>query len=100
VTAKVTNTSDRIAREVVQVYVTNPGQKEIHSLCGVASVALAPGESREVIVPLSPKAFSRYDAKGDLYEVAGPHTLYVGFTQPDARSEALRGKKAVRVTVA
>ncbi|MCL2364961.1 MAG: glycoside hydrolase family 3 C-terminal domain-containing protein [Defluviitaleaceae bacterium] len=99
VTVKVTNTSTRDAREVIQVYVTNPGQKEIHSLCGVASVALTAGESREVTVPLSPKAFSRYDAKGDLYEVAGPHTLYVGFTQPDARSEALYGKKAVRVTV-
>jgi len=99
VTAAVKNTGKMAGYETIQVYVTSPGQKENHSLCGVASVFLNPGESKEVTITLSPKAFSRYDAKGDLYEVKGPHTLNVGFTQPDARSIKLYGKAPVTVTI-
>jgi len=98
-TVTVKNTSTRPGRETVQVYVKSPGQKEIHSLCGVASVYLEPGQSKEVTVPISETAFSRRDAKGDLYAVEGPHTLYVGFTQPDKRSVALYGAEGLTAEV-
>jgi beta-glucosidase len=99
VTVKVTNAGAVAGLETVQIYVTSPGQKEKYNLCGIGTVALSPGEGKEITIPLNPAAFSRYDAKGDLYEVDGPHTLHVGFTQPDARSIALYGKVPVTVTL-
>ncbi|MCL2188789.1 MAG: glycoside hydrolase family 3 C-terminal domain-containing protein [Defluviitaleaceae bacterium] len=100
VKVKVTNNGQMEGREVLQVYVTSPNQKEKYSLCSVASVPpLKAGESTEITMQLSSKAFSRYDANGDLYEIAGPHTLHVGFTQPDARSEGLYGVGCVKVQV-
>ena len=99
VTVNVKNASDIDGRETVQIYVTSPGQKEKYNLCGVGTVALAPGENKEIKIPLNPAAFSRYDAKGDLYEVEGPHTLHVGFTQPDARSVKLYGQAPTTITV-
>ncbi|MCL2204434.1 MAG: glycoside hydrolase family 3 C-terminal domain-containing protein [Defluviitaleaceae bacterium] len=97
-TVKITNTGSVAGRETVQIYVTSPGQKEQYSLCGVGNAYLSLGESKELTIPLNPTAFSRYDAKGDLYEVPGPHTLHIGFTQPDARSVALYGMTPVVVT--
>ncbi|MCL1795496.1 MAG: glycoside hydrolase family 3 C-terminal domain-containing protein, partial [Clostridia bacterium] len=93
VTVTVKNIGKMAGRETVQVYVSSPGQKELRSLCGIGKVYLQPGESRDVTVPLNPNAYSRYDANGDLYPVAGPHTLYAGISQPDARSVALCGVK-------
>ena len=95
----VKNTGERAGYEVVQVYVKSPWQKEIHALCGVASVYLEPGQAKEVSVPISKTAFSRWDANGDLYPINGPHMLYVGFTQPDKRSVALYGAAGLTAEV-
>jgi len=98
-TATVKNTGARAGHEVVQVYVKSPGQKETHALCGLASVYLEPGQTKEVTVTLSKTAFSRWDAYGDLYEVEGPHTLHVGFTQPDKHSVELYGSAGLTAKV-
>ncbi|SDN53942.1 beta-glucosidase [Acetanaerobacterium elongatum] len=95
----VKNTGKMAAHETVQVYVSSPGQKELRSLCGIGEVFLQPGESTELTVMLDSKAFSRYDAKGDLVKIKGTHTLYVGFTQPDDRSTALYGQKPLSAAV-
>lgn len=101
VTATVRNAGTMPAYEVVQVYVTSPGQKEIRSLCGMKRVYLTPGETGKVRIELGRNAFSRYDAHGDLQEIPGTHTLYVGFTQPDAQSIKRYGQEpaAVQITV-
>lgn len=91
VTVTVRNKGAMAGRETIQVYVSSPGQKEVRSLCGIGKVFLNPGESRDVTITLDPNAFSRYDAAGDLYPVAGPHTVYAGISQPDPRSVALCG---------
>jgi len=96
---RVTNAGDMGGIETVQIYAENPGQKEIHSLCGVKTVKLSPGEAREVEVAINPAAFSRRDANGDLYELPGTHYLHIGFSQPDARSMKLRGAAPVKVGV-
>jgi beta-glucosidase len=90
---KVRNTGRMAARESVQVYVASPGQKERWSLCGIGNVALDAGEECSVEIALPASAFCRYDAQGDLKEIYGEHTLYVGFVQPDARSVRLHGQK-------
>ena len=98
-TVTVKNTGKRPGRETVQVYIKSPGQKEKHALCGVASVFLDPGQAKEVTIMLAKTAFSRWDGNGDLYELEGPHTLYVGFTQPDKRSVELYGAEDLTVEV-
>ncbi|MCL2030891.1 MAG: glycoside hydrolase family 3 C-terminal domain-containing protein [Oscillospiraceae bacterium] len=99
VSLTVRNIGELPGRETVQVYVSSPGQKEIRSLCGIGKVYLQPGESREVTVPLNPDAFSRRDSEGDLYPVAGPHTLYAGLSQPDKRSVALCGVEPLQAVI-
>lgn len=99
VSVTVRNCGDVPAREVVQVYVTSPGQKELRSLCGVANVHLGAGEQMQAVIRLDARAFSRYDENGDLYPIKGTHTLHVGFTQPDARSVKLYGQQPLAVQV-
>jgi beta-glucosidase len=99
VSITVRNTGNMEAYEVVQVYVTSPGQKEIRNLAGMKRIFVKPGESEEIEVQLNKNAFSRYDENGDPVEIPGMHTLYVGFTQPDARSAALYGQAPVQMEV-
>lgn len=99
VTVTVKNVGAMAGRETLQVYVSSPAQKELRSLCGVGKVFLQPGESKDVTVSINPDAFSRYDAKGDLRPVAGPHTLYAGISQPDRRSMALCGVEPLQCTI-
>jgi beta-glucosidase len=96
---QVTNTGVMPGLETVQIYVQSPGQKETHSLCGIQTVKLNPGESKHIIIPLSKTTFARRDAKGDIYELEGTHKLHIGFTQPDARSCALYGAVPVVVEI-
>ena len=96
---RVKNTGGFEAGQVVQVYVESPGQKERWNLCGFAPVALAPGQEKQVVLPLSKAAFCRYDDKGDLYTLPGRHTLHIGFSQPDERSVQLCGTAPVAVTL-
>jgi beta-glucosidase len=66
VTVPVTNTGDRHGAEVVQVYVRRPGSaiaRPDKELRGFAKVRLAPGETREVAIPLGPRAFAHYDPR-------------------------------------
>lgn len=95
----VTNGGKMPAREVVQVYVTSPDQKENSSLCGFAPVFLQPGASERITVRLNKNAFSRYNAEGDPVLVRGVHDLFVGFTQPDPRSVALSGRTPLSAEV-
>ena len=88
-----------VYKRQVQVYVESPGQKERWNLCGFAPVALAPGQEKQVVLPLSKAAFCRYDDKGDLYTLPGRHTLHIGFSQPDERSVQLCGTAPVAVTL-
>jgi len=98
-TVTVKNSGARAGYETVQVYVKSPGQKEIHALCGVKAVYLEPGQAKLVAVPISKTAFSRWDANGDLYDIQGPHALFVGFSQPDKRSVELYGSAGLTAEV-
>lgn len=95
----VQNTGKRSGRAAVQIYVSSPGQKELRNLCGLKKIMLEAGETKEVELPLSPQAFSRWDKNGDLTLIPGQHTLYAGLCQPDERSEQLSGTKALATTI-
>ena len=92
-TVTIRNTGSLAAGETLQAYVSSPGQKESHNLCGFAKAYLEPNESREITIRLGIHAFSRCDANGDWQTIPGSHRLHVGFSQPDERSIRLTGMR-------
>jgi beta-glucosidase len=99
VSVKVKNTGKKAGREVVQVYVESPNQKERYRLVGFAPVQLAAGKAKKITIDLALDTFKRRDWKGDFFTLDGSHTLHVGFSQPDARSIALTGVKTISAEV-
>ena len=99
VACKIKNVGGKAGREVVQVYVESPNQKENYRLVGFAPIQLAANKSKKVTINLSPDTFKRRDWKGDLFTLDGEHTLHVGFSQPDKRSVALCGVETISVEV-
>ena len=89
----ITNTGSMAGDEVVQVYVRNHHQEApLHPvLCGFKRVSLQAGERKTLHVPLNPQAFTVVQKDGSRQPVTGKRTLYVGTSQPDARSRELTG---------
>ncbi|MFF3500246.1 beta-glucosidase [Streptomyces sp. NPDC003247] len=86
----VTNTGDRPGRDVVQVYLAAPGEKDAR-LGGFAGVTLGAGESAEVRVRLDERAWSRWDAASAAWRVpAGAHRVLVCRSAEDVEYELVR----------
>jgi len=95
VSVTVTNAGRRVADEVVQLYLTDVEASCVvphHSLRGFTRVSLAPGESRAVAFELGPRDLSLIDDRGHRVLEPGRFRLFVGGSQPDARSRALTGQ--------
>ncbi len=102
VTAMVTNTGDVEADEVVQVYMKDhesPYAVPNYSLCGFMRITLAAGETKTVTVPVREDAFSAIDDDGKVSMLGHTFTLYIGGSQPDARSVELLGRAPLAVKV-
>lgn len=86
----VTNTGERDGREIVQVYTSLPGstvQRPVRELKGFVSVALAAGESREVVVPVRRADLAYWDIRVDGWVVeGGRYTVDVGASSRDIRA--------------
>ena len=98
----VTNLCTRAAEEVVQVYVKDwdsPDAVRNHSLCAFTRVALDAGETVTVALPIRDEAFTGVNAQGMRTHAGKRFTLYVGGSQPDARSVALLGQAPIAVEV-
>ncbi|HJW40726.1 MAG TPA: beta-glucosidase, partial [Rhizomicrobium sp.] len=73
-TATVTNTGDRAGSEVVELYVTPPGEPA--RLVGWSKVKLAPGESQTVQIAAEPRLLARFDAQVHVWRTpAGPYAV-------------------------
>ena len=84
-------------QDVIQLYIRDTGSQDAPTnpiLCGFLRVELAAGEIKTLDIPLDPKAFTVVNEQGQRVAGVGPWTLYAGTGQPDARTEALTGKKA------
>lgn len=68
-------------------------------LCGFRRIRLAAGEEADFTLIPDPDAFTVVDEAGRRIPGSGSWTLYAGFGGPDARTEALTGKKAVAVSL-
>jgi beta-glucosidase len=82
VTFDVTNTGHLAGTDVAQVYVSEAEPtvpRPPKELKGFSRVELAPGETKQVTVRLSPRAFTFYDATGKHWHAdAGKYTVEVG----------------------
>ncbi len=88
--------------DVVQLYikdVSSPDATVNPKLCGFRRIFLAQGEEREITLPLPASAFRVCNDQGEWTSGSGRWTLYASFGQPDKRTEALTGKKAVSCTI-
>lgn len=100
VEATAENLGSRATDEVLQVYVRNLDSAYAvpnPSLGGFLRVHLEPGERRTFRIPVSPLAFTVVDDEGKRFADGSEFMLYVGCSQPDARSAELTGKKPVEV---
>lgn len=101
VKAKVTNAGDFETEDVVQVYIKNETSKEAvrnAELAGFTRVRLLPGETREVELKVADRAFTVVKEDGSRVLEGGDYSIYVGCTQPDARSMELTGIVPVKVS--
>jgi beta-glucosidase len=86
----VTNTGGRDGREIVQVYTSLPGgavQRPQRELKAFASVALAAGESREVVLTVRRADLAYWDVRVDRWVVeGGSYVVDVAASSRDIRS--------------
>ncbi len=98
VTLKVKNSGAVATDDVVQIYIKDLDYElavRNHSLCGFKRVNLAPSEEKEITVHIDRRAFTSVDENGNREIFSKNFEIYAGFSQPDARSEALTGHKCV-----
>lgn len=86
---RLTNTGSREGRELVQVYVRKrwgETTRPVRELKAFRQVALAPGESREVVLDI-PRSDLRYYGAGGWQSGAGDYCVIVGRDAADTRAE-------------
>lgn len=97
---QLTNSGKRAGYETVQVYVKADREGTPNAqLKAVKKVYLNPGESKKVSVELPVNAFALYDEEAVCRVQSGKYLIYIGGSQPDARSEKLTGKKIDALSV-
>ena len=100
VTIRVKNEGGFDTGEVLQLYLKDEGSPDAPPnpvLCGFQRIRLAAGEERDFVLTPDPGAFTVVREDGERVPGSGRWTLYAGFGAPDARTEALTGKKAFAV---
>ena len=91
------NTGDRAGTQTVQVYVKSPLAGGPNAqLKGLCKVAIEPKNREEAVISLAPEALGVYNKSGKRVLVPGEYEIFVGMSQPDARSCELLGTSPKR----
>lgn len=95
------NMGDRKTDEVIELYIKDYCENAVPntSLCGFKRVTLEAGEKATVEIPVSEKAFTSVNEKGERKRFGSKFTLYAGTHQPDEISEKLTGTKCVSAEI-
>ncbi|MFP4090377.1 MAG: glycoside hydrolase family 3 C-terminal domain-containing protein [Cyclobacteriaceae bacterium] len=94
----VTNTGEREAEEVVQLYISDVEASldvPLYSLKAFKRVNLAPGESEEVSFTITPEMMQIVNEEGESIIEKGDFKIYLGSGTPNPRSQALGASKPV-----
>lgn len=100
--AEAENRGVRDTDEVLQVYVKNLDSELAvpnPALWGFSRIHLKAGEKGTFRIPVPEEAFTVVDEAGCRRMAGGRYALYVGCSQPDARSAELTGTSPVRVEI-
>lgn len=100
--ADVMNTGNCATGDVIQVYVENCDSvlAPLHpKLCGYSRVFLNSKERKSIRIQLDHNTFMVVDENGNWIEDGENYKLYVGISQPDAKSLSLTGKQPIQVEV-
>ncbi len=96
----VKNTGKYPGRETLQVYVKVDCEEAPNAqLKAFKKIMLQPGEEREVQLQLPLEAFALYDDLGNRRVWDANYTIYIGGSQPDARSIQLTGRKPLSLNI-
>jgi beta-glucosidase len=91
VTVPVTNTGTRRGQEVVELYVHDPApkiDKAVRELKGFAKIALEPGETKPVTLPITPRDLAYFDVPGKQWKAdAGDYEIQIGASSRDIRQK-------------
>ncbi|WP_327092085.1 glycoside hydrolase family 3 C-terminal domain-containing protein [Nonomuraea sp. NBC_01738] len=89
VAATVTNTGERFAHEVAQLYVGVSGDRPRHELRGFAKVGLEPGASEPVRFALTGRDLAFWSVSREAWQIdAGEFTVEIGASSRDIRLSA------------
>ena len=101
ISVTVRNDSSMTAAEVVQVYAKSDDLDEARNgkLAGFARVTCEGGKSVDIVIDIPSENLRVVRQDGSRVLPEGEIKLYVGFGQPDARTEALTGKKSAVLTI-
>ncbi len=100
-TVTVRNTGAMEGREVVEAFVRWDGGGEDQPrwhLCALGEARLRAGEEKKVLLSIPKEALYTYHADGSRTVEPGSYTLWVGGSQPDARSAALTGSSPLQAS--
>ena len=100
VEADISNVGEYDSAQTLQVYVST-GLKDAPKvqLKGLKKAAVKKNETKHVEIILTDKAFALYNEDGEMVLTKGSCKVYVGSSQPDARSHKLTGNSPVEFEV-
>lgn len=102
ITLDVTNTGSMPGDATLQAYIKaeNCPDAPLHpSLCAFQRVALNPGETMGITLPIAPRAFTVVNDLGGRYPFIGNFHITIGGSQNDAVSIHLTGQKPLELTI-
>lgn len=98
VTAVVENQGEMDTQEVIQIYskaMSYEAAPPNPQLCAFKRIFVKAGETVTAELTIRPEAFTLVDEEGKRFAANGAYKIYVGFGQPDERTEELTGKRPV-----
>ena len=102
ITAEVENQSERLCEQVVQVYVQvegTPNEVPNPKLAAFARVSVEAGEKKQVELFVDKMAFGVIDEQGERCFDGSGATVFVGFGQPDQRTQELTGQSCKQIKI-
>ena len=102
ITAEVENQSERLGEQVVQVYVQvegTPNEVPNPKLAAFARVSVEAGEKKQVELFVDKMAFGVIDEQGERCFDGSGATVFVGFGQPDQRTQELTGQSCKQIKI-
>jgi beta-glucosidase len=100
-TVTVTNTGKLAGDEIAQLYIRDVEASftvPVLQLSGMKRLSLAPGQSARVSFEIQPEQLTVVNDEGNRIFESGEFEVYIGGSQPDARSVRLTGKAPLKAT--